>query len=374
MPVAETSRMAPLRRGDCRYPRAVETFLLVLSLLVSNAISLNTPIITCASSSELERAASFFCRPGDNVLELGAQYADASLELCETIAPTGTAILVDVQRSDAKSGRCPPREIEAFQGMPGVHATDLPSLDDWKRVLFNGNSTFDVVVVDLAHLIGNDLHLSTLSLTNEVVSLAKPRVVLVKSKSLASLARRLLPAQHVLEGHHLLEHKERSSEPYILCSVGVEEYRRLIPTTVQQGDVVLEVGCHFGRTTKLLDQAAKENGYGIGVDIGPKIIKNAKSRSPSVEFAVADARRTLDLLKLRKDGILGYDVVYADIGGLSGSHGTLEALTLMESLATSLEPRCIVIKSLCMKRLASQLRSFTFIWAKNRDGVSDARD
>ena len=40
-----------------------------------------------------------------------------------------------------------------------------------------------------------------------------------------------------------------------------------------------------------------------------------------------------------------YDIVYADIGGLSGAHGLLESLALIDAL----EPRAITIKSLCMK-------------------------
>ena len=61
---------------------------------------------------------------------------------------------------------------------------------------------------------------------------------------------------------------------------------------------------------------------------------------------------------------LGHDVVYADIGGLSGAHGNLESLAPIDALANALEPRCVIIKRLCMKRLASQLRLFSEIWAQ----------
>ena len=304
--------------------------------------------------------------------------------LCTTIRPGGQACLVDIARSDAKSGRCTKRDVDSFLPLEGVTILELPSLDDWKDAIFSNKRrdppNFDIVSIDLGHMIGNDLYLSTLSLANDILSMATPRVMLVKSQSLASLSRRLIPAQHVLEGHALLDQHDKNvgsknTKPYILASVGVEEYRRLIPTTVKKGDVVLEVGCHFGRSTHLLNEAAAtsqlEGGYCIGVDIGPKIIKNAQSQYPSITFAVADAWKTLDLLKLRKDGVMGYDIVYADIGGLSGAHGTLESLSLLDSLANALEPRCIVIKSLCMKRLASRLRSFRSIWAKKDSTSSD---
>ena len=115
------------------------------------------------------------------------------------------------------------------------------------------------------------------------------------------------------------------------------------------------MGCHFGRSTQLLSEPGA---CAYGIDIGPKIIKNAQAQYPDITFAVADAWKMLDLLRLRNDGILGYDVVYADIGGLSGPHGTLEALSLLDALANALEPRCIVIKSLCVRRLASRLVPF----------------
>ena len=64
------------------------------------------------------------------------------------------------------------------------------------------------------------------------------------------------------------------------------------------------------------------------------------------------------------DQDFGYDVVYADIGGLSGADGHLESLSLLESLGNALEPRCIVIKSLCMRQLASRIKFFPNVWEK----------
>ncbi|CAB9521268.1 expressed unknown protein [Seminavis robusta] len=372
-------------------------FLLALTSSVANALTANPPIITCASSSELSRAVSFFCQSGDKVLQIGAQYDAVSRDICQAILPNGQATLVDVVEPDAtvaKSGRCTHRlSSETFaarqeqQQQQDVNIVELERLEDWKQVVFRNNPIFDIIILDLGHLFGNDLHLATLSMTMDLLSLVaqlettkSQPVILVKSKSLASLARRLVPAQHVMDGHWSLQGADkngklqRSHEPYVFCAVGVEEYRRLIPMTVTGGDVVIEVGCHFGRSTSLLNnQAATKDGTGycIGVDIGPKIIQHAKAQYPSIQFAVADGRRTLELLKLRKDGELGYDVVYADIGGLSGAHGTLEALTMIESMGYALEPRCIVIKSLCMKRLASRLKSFSDIWAKKKKQQKD---
>lgn len=170
-----------------------------------------------------------------------------------------------------------------------------------------------------------------------------------------------------------LREQKQEHEPYIIASVGVEEYRRTIPFIVEKQDEVLEVGCHFGRTTYILHEKAK---FCIGVDIGPKIIKHAKKNYETIPFAVADAWRTLDLLKIKhqlmepssSSPVLawGYDVIYADIGGLSGPDGLLESIAFVNSLSCALEPRCVVIKSLCMNRLASQLQAFSIIWNHTR--------
>ena len=102
-------------------------------------------------------------------------------------------------------------------------------------------------------------------------------------------------------------------------------------------------------------------------------------KHPHVPFAVANAWNMLQLLKVRNNddfeasyqipkanttSDLGYDLVYADIGGLSGADGLIESLSLLESIGHGLEPRCIVIKSLCMNKLASQLKAFTDVWCR----------
>ena len=58
-----------------------------------------------------------------------------------------------------------------------------------------------------------------------------------------------------------------------------------------------------------------------------------------------------------------FDVVYVDIGGLSGPDGVLEAMGLVDALANALEPRCVVIKSTCVQRLASSLKPFASVKA-----------
>ena len=82
----------------------------------------------------------------------------------------------------------------------------------------------------------------------------------------------------------------------------------------------------------------------------------------------------MDLLKFRRelkgDDELGFDLVYVDVGGLSGSDGLIESISLLEALGCALQPRAIVIKSLCMRELASRLK----FWPDIHDRITAKQD
>lgn len=391
-------------------------FYLLCSLVVRSADSLASykqpppPIVACKSTAQVNDAISFYIRPTDTVLELGAQLSDTSTHLCRTIASSGKAVLVDVERKEATSGRSKYRDVMPFLGsscmqsnprndtetfVERVQYQELQSFDQW-RELCKGEHHYDVLILDVGSMIGNDLHLSALSLAAEFIANQEedPRAVIIKSKALFGLARRILHSQRLLDGTiPLPQNLQRTPDPIIVPCVGVHDYRKTIPLFVRRGDDVIEVGCHFGTTTSLLYDAVAQNcdsprdnhmrqGFCAGVDIGEKIIAKARTKHSGPVFEVANAWNTLDLLKVKtkRDGSpiapsasWGYDIVYADIGGLSGAHGLLESLALLDSLSKALEPRCIVIKSSCMKKLASQLAPFPVerrkIEAANKENV-----
>jgi len=348
-------------------PHHLSIFLLLLHLSPISCFNTKpsrtkpTPIITCKSNAEVRQAIDIYINPNDRILELGSQLSDTSSYLCQAIsADKGTAVLVDVKRKETTSGRSKGRDVSILQTFANrIEYHELELFEQWKELIKQQH--FDVLVVDVGSTIGNDLHLSALTICNEFISYQQPRVVIVKSKVLSSLAKRIIHSQRLLDGTtHLPTQLERSTTPILIPCVGVNDYRQTIPMVVRKGDSVLEVGCHYGTTTELLHAAAviKNKGFCAGIDIGS--IMNAKRRYPDITFEVVNAWNTLDLLKLKMnncatDSSLGYDVVYADIGGLSGSNGLLESLALLDSLGNALQPRVIVIKSLCMKRLASQL-------------------
>jgi SAM-dependent methyltransferase len=343
-----------------------------------------TPIITCTSANEVKGAISIFCRPKDVVLEFGSELSDVSLHLCNTIGPGGKAFLVDKKRSVSNSGNV--RSVDIFLKNEELDSSfadrfeyiELDNLSEqcWREKLFcETTNSHDILILSVAHIVGNDLYMTTLTLASEMMRYSQPRAIIIKSKTLYALSRRLVHSQRLFDNTTTLPaDMKRGPEPYLIAGVKVEEYRKTIPFIVRKEDSILEVGCHFGRTTHLLNE---EGRYCIGVDIGPKIIANAKKQYPGIDFAVGDAWRTLALLKLRstftQEVDLGYDLVYADIGGLSGADGLLESLSLLESLGNALEPRCIVIKSLCMRQLASRLKFFPDVWAKHNNTTTKAK-
>jgi len=178
----------------------------------------------------------------------------------------------------------------------------------------------------------------------------------------------------------------------------------------EEGENDIDETGNDGRNTAAATAAASklgllsgEGGEGcLGVDVGSSIVASAKKKYPHLSFEVGDGFKTGALARMRykyfgsgidydnsdnnnnntshhgstnednsttSGGAVTnrnptYDVVYVDIGGLSGSEGLLEAVSLLTGLDNALEPRCIVIKSLCVRRLASCLVPFSEVWRK----------
>lgn len=322
-------------------------------------------------------AVSTLIQPDDVVAEIGSQLRDVSAGICQILQKgTGRAVLMDVERKAPKNAnnvdrtkamRHPGQEASFYTNVATFY--EIQNLDQWRTVLQqqqacdNDDKTYDVLVLDLNNIVGNDLELSAVAILKEFdVLFPNYRLVLIKSLALNQWAARLVHAQRWIDqkGRH-----DDIPPPHIVGTVGVQEYRNTIPYTVQAGDAVLEVGCHLGTSTVLLHDAAAiadtTTGCALGVDVGPKIVAGAKERHPQVRFAVGDAWKTASLLRIQAEHSqhdrdqhrrIGFDVVYVDVGGLSGSDGLLEALSLLSALMNALEPRTIVIKSLCVRRLS----------------------
>lgn len=343
----------------------------------------NNKIIACSSTKELKEAIQLCVKSNHIVAELGAQLRDVSTQIVQNCQQ---AVLVDVTRkfpkeNKTKETRTTAMRLDSSELFHPEKATfvEIPKLEDWKQAFFpmNNDSHYDVLVLDVNGIVGNDLEWTALSLIQQFQSQqqGKDLLVLVKSLGLSQISARLM------YGKNYENYKNKIPPPHILATVGVQEYRSTIPHVVQQDDAVLEVGCHFGTTTAMLDEKAD---YCIGVDVGSKIITAAQAKHPNTYFRVGDAWKTAALLRIQQDFFLkcaqenrslsslnrrpiGFDVVYVDVGGLSGGDGLLEAILLVTSIRHALEPRCIVIKSLCMQRLSNKLVSFWSLKKKAKD-------
>mmetsp|Transcript_33404 Transcript_33404/g.69559 ORF Transcript_33404/g.69559 Transcript_33404/m.69559 type:complete len:91 (-) Transcript_33404:744-1016(-) len=82
--------------------------------------------------------------------------------------------------------RFPGDEVDFFPNVAEFH--EIPNLDSWKRVFLESTTIkdFEVLVLDVNSIVGNDLELTSLSIIREFVSLVGQscEVVLVKSAAL----------------------------------------------------------------------------------------------------------------------------------------------------------------------------------------------
>ena len=142
---------------------------------------------------------------------------DTSTHLCRIIWLHGKAVLVDVKQKEATSGRLKGRdmtpfivdgddtatdtagdtndEIESF--LDRVQYEELEPFDHWQQLTSNNRrqQKYQFMILGVGSMIGNDLHLSTLSLATEFIVNHEenpPRAIIIKSKTLNRLARRIV--------------------------------------------------------------------------------------------------------------------------------------------------------------------------------------
>eukprot|EP01061_Rhynchopus_euleeides_P003572 TRINITY_DN12847_c0_g1_i1.p1 TRINITY_DN12847_c0_g1~~TRINITY_DN12847_c0_g1_i1.p1 ORF type:complete len:351 (+),score=122.78 TRINITY_DN12847_c0_g1_i1:53-1054(+) len=137
----------------------------------------------------------------------------------------------------------------------------------------------------------------------------------------------------------------------------VADYRAAIGEVVKKGDVVLEVGCHEGVTTRRIAQEVGLEGAVYGIDTSEVCIERAVTAYQSEEnlaFSVGDA---MDISSLRKLSPRPFDLIFLDI---SGSRDLETLIPLMESYEFALRPRLIICKSFRLKRLFLNCTLFNY--------------
>lgn len=141
----------------------------------------------------------------------------------------------------------------------------------------------------------------------------------------------------------------------IIVTENVSEYRATIPKCVNKGDVVLEIGCAEGTTTKRLSEHCKEV---IGVDKGKSLLK-AKETYPWLRFEQIDGFDIPSLLKLGKQ----FNKIYIDI---SGSRDLADVLLMIRKHEVVFKPELIVVKSNKLMKVLKKCR----IWKEFDESIS----
>jgi trans-aconitate methyltransferase len=132
-----------------------------------------------------------------------------------------------------------------------------------------------------------------------------------------------------------------------IAARNVREYRETIPVWVTENDLVLEMGCEWGTTTRLLAAQCREV---IGTDLSEQCVAEARRRHPGIRFEVLDAFDVRAAMNLGRQ----FTKIYIDISGLSGYRSLLDVIALLTMYATMLRPQAIVVKSGALKHFASR--------------------
>jgi hypothetical protein len=440
-------------------------------------------IITCSSTKELLRAVNSVLTTQNQrqqgqeqeqeepyiVAELGSQLRDVSNCILEY--GSAKSILVDIKRDYPKNPTTPATEprisaMRVSDNNSNKQFHEIDNLSDWRNAFFpsssssssssslnvnnnNVNKNYDVLVLDVNAIVGNDLEFTALDIILEFEQMCKMaqmqmqqnsgkglQYIIVKSMGLNTVSNQLTYTKPWIDLHTINANANANANKNnrdndksnqlcrIVATVGVNEYRQTIPgvlclleersekssppspspltsSLTEDNDnnknnknntndfFVIEVGCHFGTTTVLLNNVFHHT---MGIDVGSKIIKEANKKYPDVYFKAGDAWKTAELLRLQQEYYneyniennnendnnkinrkIGFDAVYIDVGGLSSTNGLLDTISLIKSIQYSLEPECIVIKSLCLNKLATRIIPY-WKWSKEKRKQLESRD
>jgi len=394
-------------------------------------------IIAVQKSPAALRVLTHLLSPGDNVVEIGSQLGPTTVAMRDmVVADGGTVTAFDFHRKKAtRSGLESFRSTDSLEGVAfhlltppkqrfanGAAKNPLQIATNVLRTLLTTRPNikqYRVVVLDLSNMYGNEMFLDfvvALDVFKSIFSALGMQYLVVKSHFMRSAARRFIVTSQLIDKSAAVEGTRchaffRQFEvelanaiagqrvgyadpgPVVLGARGVDEYRKGSLLCVSPGDRVLEIGCHCGKTTKML---AKAGASAVGVDIGPNIVKEAIKRYPDVVFHEADAWDLKRLMALSKEPsvkeetklgtaasgeqkssidsehvvkaeLLGYDVILVDVGGLSGDNGLYESLSLIRELSHMFRPRlkAIVIKSACVRNFAAIMTGDRWVYLRN---------
>jgi trans-aconitate methyltransferase len=128
---------------------------------------------------------------------------------------------------------------------------------------------------------------------------------------------------------------------------GVKEYRASISQYIKPEDKVLEVGCEWGTTSKLIQPECE---LLLASDVSGKCIKKARQMYPQIQFEVLDVWNT----RVALDFNIDFNKMYIDVSGLSDYRSLLDVIALLETYSSVFPLETIVIKSGALKNFGKR--------------------
>ena len=298
-----------------------------------NQFQLKTKMVVTRNLHEYRESVAHWVRATDTVLEIGCHDGGT------------TALLIKKGKKVIGIEHVPGNIADLRHAYPDFRFELLDGFDA-RAVLGLSSEPFDVVYIDVSQIAGYSSLLDTICLLTTYATVVRPRIIVVKNDALKSLVGHCVawdPSPAAIEQAKIVQ--ARTGTKFV-ATRGVDEFRASIPEWVTADDTVLEIGCEWGTTTKLIHPVAR---YVLGTDVSQKCIDKAKEIHPHIEFGVLDGFDVLAALSLGKR----FNKVYIDISGLSGYRSQLDVISLLKAYETVLKPDAIVIKSGALKHFAS---------------------
>ncbi|AEG17931.1 class I SAM-dependent methyltransferase [Methanobacterium paludis] len=126
----------------------------------------------------------------------------------------------------------------------------------------------------------------------------------------------------------------------------IKVYREVLRDIIQADDVVVELGCHVGNSTRIISKLSPE-GRIISLDNSPEAVSAMASvmdKNRNVEFIKADVRlhETLEVVAKKIKEIGKCDVLSVDLGGGYHPDTTFKVFFIWSS---TLKPRDTIIRN-----------------------------
>lgn len=152
-------------------------------------------------------------------------------------------------------------------------------------------------------------------------------------------------AIRVAERSNMANDNQYKLNTKFIATRGVEEYRQSILKWIKPEDIVLEIGCEWGTTSRLIAERCKNL---IATDVSLVCITKARQLYPDIRFETLDAFNIQAAMKLNAP----FTKIYIDVSGLSGYRSLLDVIALLNMYASVFSPEAIVIKSGSLKQFA----------------------